>query len=59
MEADDLIASLTKQARAEGYPVVIVSADKDLLQLVGDGVWMLDTMRNVPSAPRNQGEARA
>ena len=45
VEADDLIASLTKQARAAGYPVVIVSADKDLLQLVGDGVWMLDTMK--------------
>jgi DNA polymerase I len=45
VEADDLIASLTRVARARGHRVVLVSADKDLLQLVGDGVWMLDTMK--------------
>jgi DNA polymerase-1 len=45
VEADDLIASLTRIARAKGHQVVLVSADKDLLQLVGDGVWMLDTMK--------------
>jgi DNA polymerase-1 len=45
VEADDLIASLTRSARARGHQVVLVSADKDLLQLVGDGVWMLDTMK--------------
>lgn len=44
-EADDLIATLVKQARAAGLRVVIVAADKDLLQLVGDGVIMYDTMR--------------
>lgn len=37
-EADDVIATLTHQARVRGIPVVIVSADKDILQLVGDGV---------------------
>ena len=36
--------------------MVIVSADKDLLQLVGDGVWMLDTMRNGCSARRRPSE---
>lgn len=46
IEADDLIASATKVARAAGLRVVIVSADKDLLQLVGDGVVMYDTMKN-------------
>ena len=45
MEADDLIASLTRKARERGLDVCIVSADKDLLQLVGDGVRMIDTMR--------------
>ncbi len=44
-EADDLIATLARQARAAGLKVVIVSADKDLLQLVDDGVVMFDTMR--------------
>ena len=45
IEADDLIATAVKEARSHGLTVVIVSADKDLLQLVGDQVWMLDTMR--------------
>ncbi|RYE93098.1 MAG: DNA polymerase I, partial [Myxococcales bacterium] len=45
-EADDLIASAVRQARALKLRVVIVSADKDLMQLVGDDVFMWDTMRN-------------
>jgi DNA polymerase-1 len=45
-EADDLIASYTKAARAEGAQVTIVSSDKDLMQLIEDGVDMLDTMKN-------------
>jgi DNA polymerase-1 len=44
-EADDIIATITRQAREAGLSVVIVSADKDLLQLVTDGVTMYDTMR--------------
>ncbi|HEX5658860.1 MAG TPA: DNA polymerase I [Polyangiales bacterium] len=52
VEADDLIASLVRIARAKGHQVVIVSADKDLLQLVGDGVSMLDTMKNKVFGPR-------
>ncbi len=44
-EADDLIAAYTKLARAAGKKVVIVSSDKDLMQLVGDGVRMLDPMK--------------
>ncbi|HEX6240985.1 MAG TPA: DNA polymerase I, partial [Polyangiales bacterium] len=52
VEADDLIASLTRTARARGHRVVLVSADKDLLQLVGDGVWMLDTMKQRGFGPR-------
>ncbi len=45
-EADDLIASYTKAARAKGAQVTIVSSDKDLMQLIEDGVDMLDTMKN-------------
>jgi len=44
-EADDVIATLAKQAEARGWDVTIVSTDKDLMQLVSDKVWMLDTMR--------------
>ena len=46
-EADDLIAAYTKEARAQGKDVVIVSSDKDLMQLVGEGVRMLDPMKGV------------
>ncbi|HVW25973.1 MAG TPA: DNA polymerase I [Polyangiaceae bacterium] len=45
-EADDLIASAVAQARARKWRVVIVSADKDLMQLVGDDVVLWDTMRD-------------
>ena len=41
-EADDLIATYAKQARAKGADVLIISADKDLMQLVGPGVSMYD-----------------
>ena len=47
IEADDLIATLVRRARAEGLRVVVVSADKDLLQLVdGEDVLVWDTMRD-------------
>jgi DNA polymerase-1 len=46
-EADDLIASAVRQARERGIFTVIVSSDKDLLQLVGDDTCMLDTARGV------------
>jgi DNA polymerase-1 len=47
-EADDLIASYAKAARDKGWEVVIVSSDKDLFQLVRDGVTMYDAIRNMP-----------
>ena len=46
IEADDMIATLVRRACAQGMHVVIVSADKDLLQLVNDCVTMYDTGRN-------------
>jgi len=42
-EADDCIAAMVGRARAAGMDVVICSRDKDLEQLVGPGVTMLDT----------------
>lgn len=41
-EADDVIGTLAVQARQEGMEAVIVSSDKDMLQLVGGGVTMLN-----------------
>jgi DNA polymerase I len=46
VEADDVIATLTRMAREQGYDVVIYGADKDLMQLVSDHVVMVDTMRD-------------
>ena len=45
-EADDLIATYTKQATALGAEVTVVSSDKDLMQLVSDNVIMYDAMKN-------------
>ena len=50
-EADDLIATYARAARAEGATVTIVSSDKDLMQLVGDGVTMFDPMKNRAIGP--------
>src|SRR6202161_4681399 len=41
-EADDLIATYARQATERGADVLIVSADKDLMQLIGPGVAMYD-----------------
>ena len=46
MEADDLIASMVSEARRRGLKVVVVSADKDLMPLVGPDVVLWDTMRD-------------
>ncbi|SMP02468.1 DNA polymerase I [Shimia sagamensis] len=45
-EADDIIATLACQAREAGGRCTIISSDKDLMQLVGGGVEMLDAMKN-------------
>ncbi|HXK19008.1 MAG TPA: 5'-3' exonuclease H3TH domain-containing protein, partial [Polyangiaceae bacterium] len=46
VEADDLIATVVRRARELGLKVVILAADKDLMQLVGDDVVLWDTMRD-------------
>lgn len=42
-EADDIIATLAKQAGKEDYEVWIISCDKDLMQLVDDNIFLYDT----------------
>ena len=50
-EADDIMATLAVQAREAGGQVTIVSSDKDLMQLVGNGVEMYDAMKNKRIGP--------
>jgi len=45
-EADDIIGTLAKKGIQEGLEVVIVSGDKDMMQLISPNVYMLDTMKN-------------
>ena len=45
-EADDVIGTLARTAEREGFEVVIVSSDKDLLQLVSDKVSMLNPAKD-------------
>jgi DNA polymerase-1 len=46
-EADDVIASLTRQAREEGIAVMVVTGDRDAYQLVGPGVRVMSTSRGI------------
>jgi DNA polymerase I len=46
-EADDVIASLVKRAREQGIKVMVVSGDRDVYQLVEDGVRVMTTSRGV------------
>jgi len=50
-EADDIIATYATRAAALGGRVTIVSADKDLMQLVAPGIEMFDTLKNKPIGP--------
>jgi DNA polymerase-1 len=51
-EADDLLATLTKHAREEGCEVMIVTGDRDILQLVRDGVSVIMTRRGISDVIR-------
>jgi DNA polymerase I len=46
-EADDVIASLVKQAREEGIEVMVVTGDRDAYQLVAEGVRVMSTSRGI------------
>ncbi len=45
-EADDVIGTLSHRAEQEGFDVIIVSSDKDMMQLVTDRVWMLNPAKD-------------
>src|SRR5437899_2374005 len=45
-EADDLIGTLAHRARQAGFGVVIVASDKDLLQLVGEGILVYNPVKD-------------
>ncbi len=51
-EADDLIATLSTQATAEGYDVAIVSGDRDAMQLVNEHVTLLYPRKGVSDLAR-------
>ena len=46
-EADDVIASVVRQARERGIEVVVVTGDRDAYQLVGEGVRVMSTSRGI------------
>jgi DNA polymerase-1 len=47
VEADDIIGTLARRYAGEGMKVVIVSGDKDMMQLVTDNIVMVDTMKDM------------
>ena len=46
VEADDVIGTLARDGARRGCAVVISTCDKDMTQLLGDGVTIVDTMKN-------------
>ena len=51
-EADDLLATLTRRCREENLEVILVTGDRDILQLVGDGVSVIMTRRGISDVIR-------
>ncbi|MCL0045637.1 DNA polymerase I [Nitrospinaceae bacterium] len=45
-EADDIIGTLAIKGKQKGLEIVIVSGDKDMMQLISPDIYMLDTMKN-------------
>ena len=50
-EADDIIATYVKIARKENIETLVISSDKDLMQLIQDGVSLYDPMKNIKIGP--------
>ena len=46
-EADDILCTMAKKAAAEGVEVYILSGDKDMMQVVGDGIKIYDPMKEI------------
>src|SRR5271165_2773621 len=58
VEADDVIGTLAARARDQGLRTVIATGDKDLTQLVGDAVQLIDTMSRDGGPPRRMDRAQ-
>jgi DNA polymerase I len=56
-EADDVIASLARQAREEGIAVMVVTGDRDAYQMVGDGIRVMSTSRGITETKIYDSEA--
>ncbi|HEX8705232.1 MAG TPA: DNA polymerase I [Myxococcaceae bacterium] len=50
-EADDVIGTLAKQAKAAGFCVQVVTGDKDFIQIVDEDVKLFDPMKDVHTGP--------
>jgi len=55
-EADDILASLAVRYEAEGFDVVLITGDKDLMQCVTEHVSLLDPMRDSPVGKKQVAE---
>jgi len=44
-EADDLIGTIAKDLEKKGYEICVVTSDKDMMQLVSDNIYLLDTWK--------------
>ncbi len=51
-EADDVIATLAKKAETSGFYVVIVTGDKDMLQMVSERIKVYDPMKDALYGPK-------
>ncbi|HVG61476.1 MAG TPA: DNA polymerase I [Hyalangium sp.] len=50
-EADDVIGTLARHAKAEGFCVQVVTGDKDFIQIVDEDVRLFDPMKDVHTGP--------
>ena len=50
-EADDIIGTIARDCEEKGMTAVVVTGDKDLMQIVSDNVTLLDTMKDKVSGP--------
>ncbi len=53
IEADDIIGTLARRGVEAGFRVVILTGDKDFMQIVSDDVWLYDSMRDRWTGPKD------
>ncbi|MBW2504198.1 MAG: DNA polymerase I [Deltaproteobacteria bacterium] len=51
-EADDIIATLAKRFARQGMHVTVITGDKDLMQIVDENIFLLDTMKDRVIGPQ-------